>query len=260
MCCQPRPEALERPQHIGLDGQHVGAWINALSVQACLHTYKHHERQEKRVETTKMWSRKSLGRTLGADAHVVFSTAIPFAQCPAKTWLTLQGESLPGRSVPEHCHIVGVVAQRLIALYPPALQSALFPPDAPFAAACHDIGKVSPSFVEKLRRHCTSGVEHIPKQAVAPELEKGWGGHSRQRLPHARGVFLVAAVRPAPRIWATKNHGRWPLSGAIKNRCLCLVVLAAHDFTIEIWMQRSSQKSKPLLFDSSKTIAVSARI
>jgi HD superfamily phosphohydrolase YqeK len=57
-----------------------------------------------------------------------------------------------GRTVPEHCQIVGEVARELVGRYPPALRDSLFPAHAPFAAACHDIGKVSPSFVEKLRR------------------------------------------------------------------------------------------------------------
>ena len=153
-----------------------------------------------------MWHRKSLGSAAGANANAVCANAVPFAQCPAKTWLTPQGATLPGRSVPEHCHIVGAVAQRLIALYPPALQSALFPPDAAFAAACHDLGKVSPSFVEKLRRHCSSGMEHIPKQAVSPELEKCWGGHA--------GVSLAAAKALGAPAWIPdilgQHHGFSP--------------------------------------------------
>ena len=80
-------------------------------------------------------------------------SAVNFELCPAKTFQKEDGSFILGRTVVEHCHIVGAVAQRLIALYPPALQQTLFPPDAAFAAACHDIGKVSPSFVEKLRRH-----------------------------------------------------------------------------------------------------------
>ena len=59
-----------------------------------------------------MWHRKSLGSAAGAHASAVCANAVPFAQCPAKTWLTPQGATLPGRSVPEHCHIVGAVAQQ----------------------------------------------------------------------------------------------------------------------------------------------------
>ena len=87
--------------------------------------------------------------------------------------------------MPEHCHIVGAVAQRLIALYPPALQSALFPPDAAFAAACHDIGKISPTFYNKLMHAC--GLPQLP--GFAFQLEREWGGHA--------GVSQVAATAPS---------------------------------------------------------------
>ncbi len=134
---------------------------------------------------------------------------ISFTNCPAKTFQTTDGSTTPGRSVPEHCHIVGAVAQRLIALYPPALQSALFPPNAAFAAACHDIGKVSPSFVEKLRYHCTSGMEHIPKQAVSPELEKCWGGHAGVSQATAKALGAPAWI---PEI-VGQHHGFSPQLG-----------------------------------------------
>lgn len=99
------------------------------------------------------------------------------------------GAQCPG----EHCHIVGVVAQRLIALPASAGKVRCFHLDAAFAAACHDLGKVSPSFVEKLRRHCSSGMEHIPKQAVSPELEKA-------------GVAMQASAWRRPRHQAHR-HG-----------------------------------------------------
>lgn len=140
----------------------------------------------------------------GSDAGT-----ISFTNCPAKTFQGSDGCTTPGRSVPDHCHIVGAVAQRLIELYPSGLQSALFPPDAAFAAACHDIGKVSPSFVEKLRRGCTSGMGHIPKQAISPELEKQWGGHA--------GVSQAAAKALGAPAWIAEivgqHHGFSPQLG-----------------------------------------------
>lgn len=135
--------------------------------------------------------------------------ALDFCQCSAKTFQIEDGGIIPGRSVPEHCHIVGAVAQRLIALYPQALQANLFPRHAAFAAACHDIGKVSPSFVEKLRRSCTSGVEHIPKQTISPELERQWGGHA--------GVSQAAAKALGAPAWIPEivgqHHGFSPQLG-----------------------------------------------
>lgn len=128
------------------------------------------------------------------------SSAINFAQCPAKTYQRNDGTTVPGRNVLEHCHIVGAVAQRLIEFFPDALQSTLFPPGTPLVAACHDIGKVSPSFVEKLRRACNSGTEHIPSQPISPELEKQWGGHA--------GVSQVAAQALAAPDWVPEILGQ----------------------------------------------------
>lgn len=103
---------------------------------------------------------------------------VPFTRCPAKTFNDA-GVIRFGRSVPEHCQIVGEVARELIRRYPLLiLQAGLFPQFAPFAAACHDIGKVSPTFVEKLRRACSTPSTDLPALAVNPDLEKTWGGHA----------------------------------------------------------------------------------
>lgn len=90
-----------------------------------------------------------------------------------------------GRSVVEHCNIVGAVARDLIARYPLAIGVALFPEGAELAAAGHDIGKVSPCFYEKLRRACSDPRPLTPLAGVSPDLEKRWGGHA--------GVSEVAA-------------------------------------------------------------------
>ncbi|WP_218117866.1 CRISPR-associated helicase Cas3' [Nitrosomonas eutropha] len=79
--------------------------------------------------------------------------------------------------MPEHCQIVGEVARALIARIPLALRP-IFPVNAPFAAACHDIGKVSPTFVEKLRRYFTKPVTWLPALPINPDLERQWGGHA----------------------------------------------------------------------------------
>ena len=115
--------------------------------------------------------------------------ALPYALAPAKTYSTETGAIILGRSVLSHCTIVGEVARELIRRYPTALQ-VLFPPDAPFAAACHDIGKLSPTFVEKLRRACTAPPEGVPAQPINPELEKGWGGHAGVSQAAAKGMHV----------------------------------------------------------------------
>ena len=129
------------------------------------------------------------------------TAAVPFHDCPAKTWERPDGYVGPGRSVPDHCQIVGEVARALVERYPKHLRSCLFPSNAPFAAACHDIGKVSPFFYEKLRRRFTSGGSHLPALDIAnPEMEREWGGHA--------GVSLVAAkAMGAPR-WVPEVLGQ----------------------------------------------------
>lgn len=116
---------------------------------------------------------------------------IPFRLCPAKTFDGPQGIQ-QGRSVFNHCQIVGEVARELIRRLPPALSRELFPPGAAFAAAGHDIGKVSPTFVEKIRRACDAGLSELqPLSTINPGLESVWGGHA--------GVSqLTAAALGAP--------------------------------------------------------------
>lgn len=142
------------------------------------------------------------------------SPAVDFSVCPAKTFLRSDGSTVPGRRVAEHCQIVGLVARRLIEFYPPALQKALFPPDAPFVAACHDIGKVSPAFLEKLRQACSGGMEDIPRQPISPDLEKQWGGHA--------GVSQVAAKALGAPEWVPEilgqHHGFSPDSLLVGKR------------------------------------------
>ena len=124
-----------------------------------------------------------------------------FALCPAKTF-NCAGQTMPGRSTPEHCTIVGEMARAIVGRYPPALGSKLFPLDAPFAAACHDIGKVSPTFYNKLRKACQ--LERLP--GFSPELEKQWGGHAGVSQAAAKGML---APKYLPEILG-QHHGFSP--------------------------------------------------
>lgn len=113
------------------------------------------------------------------SASRVEFAVLPFAACPAKTFQRCDGTTVAGRSVIEHCRIVGEVAKELVSRCLPALRQQLFPLGSELAAACHDIGKVSPCFVEKLRRACTDGIPGIaPLQSGDPAREKQWGGHA----------------------------------------------------------------------------------
>jgi len=104
---------------------------------------------------------------------------ISYNQCPAKTYQRSDGVIILGRTVIEHCQIVGEIARSLIARYPETLSAELFPPGAILGAGAHDIGKVSPYFYEKLRRACSAGQSFPePLVNVSPDLEQRWGGHA----------------------------------------------------------------------------------
>ncbi|POZ50716.1 CRISPR-associated helicase/endonuclease Cas3 [Methylovulum psychrotolerans] len=102
--------------------------------------------------------------------------ALLLDDCLAKTYAQKQ----PGRKILNHCHIVGEVAKALLGRMPNWLSAELFPPGSELVAACHDLGKVSPTFQEKIYR----GTEHYQNNAkpelsaANPETEKLWGGHA----------------------------------------------------------------------------------
>jgi len=112
---------------------------------------------------------------------------LPLNECLAKTYKSFTGEKLAGRQVLNHIHIVGEVAKELLKRMPAWLVAELFPTGSELIAAAHDIGKVSPTFQEKLyrgtdgyRRNSQAGLEK-----VNPDIEKQWGGHA--------GVSQIAA-------------------------------------------------------------------
>ncbi len=98
---------------------------------------------------------------------------IDYLLCPAKTMIDERGRSILGRSVFSHCEIVGAVAKEIISRLPKSSQE-LFPIGSTFTAATHDIGKVSPTFYNKIMNACSE-----PLLAnVNFMLEKEWGGHA----------------------------------------------------------------------------------
>jgi CRISPR-associated endonuclease/helicase Cas3 len=108
------------------------------------------------------------------------SNAHQLNDCLAKTYKTISGEKLAGRQVLNHCHIVGEVARELLKRMPDWLTAELFPKGSELIAASHDIGKVSPTFQEKLYRG-TDGYRNNTKPGLEkfhPESERQWGGHA----------------------------------------------------------------------------------
>lgn len=113
-----------------------------------------------------------IGRRRSAPVGAELSeNRIPYADCPAKSYQSSDGRFYPGRSVENHCRIVGEVAKELIRRSPVA---ELFPAGAAFTAATHDIGKVSPTFYNKIMSACSG--ELLPN--VNFMLERTWNGHA----------------------------------------------------------------------------------
>lgn len=133
--------------------------------------------------------------------------SLPTSGFLAKTYTDSEGVN-PGRTVEDHCRIVGEVAKVLVQRYPVALQF-LFPKGAELAAACHDIGKISPTFYEKIRQACTRNVPSPLDKPVDPLLETHWGGHAG--VSQATAQFLKAP-RYIPEILGM-HHGFSPQLG-----------------------------------------------
>lgn len=108
------------------------------------------------------------------------SNALQLNDCLAKTYKTSSGEKRAGQRVLNHCQIVGEVARELLNRLPDWLVSELFPKGSELIASSHDIGKVSPTFQEKIYRG-TDGYCHNSKPGLEkfnPDTEKQWGGHA----------------------------------------------------------------------------------
>lgn len=109
-----------------------------------------------------------------------YTNAFQLNDCLAKTYKTSSGEKRAGRRVLNHCQIVGEVARELLNRLPDWLVSELFPKGSELIAGSHDIGKVSPTFQEKIYRGI-DGYCHNSKPGLErfnPDTEKQWGGHA----------------------------------------------------------------------------------
>ncbi|EKS7793250.1 CRISPR-associated helicase Cas3' [Edwardsiella piscicida] len=106
--------------------------------------------------------------------------AVPFELCPAKTYKDRQGVPHLGRSVFNHCQIVGQTAKALLERIPETIRHPLFPRGSALQAALHDIGKISPTFFLKLQ--CAVEGEDSPWLQRMPQFrgiqEREWGGHA----------------------------------------------------------------------------------
>ncbi len=113
-----------------------------------------------------------LGRWRDKTDKPQVQPVLDLAEYLAKTYTLQQGTILPGRTVAEHCQIVGEVARALLLRLPKWLRDDLFPEGSELIAASHDIGKISPTFQKKI----SDAILHQKK--VYSEIESKWGGHA----------------------------------------------------------------------------------
>ncbi|WP_127958180.1 CRISPR-associated helicase Cas3' [Serratia microhaemolytica] len=147
-----------------------------------------------------------ISRRRVATEQATTIAVVPYHNCPAKTYDYL-GESRLGRSVFEHCLIVGEVARALIRRLPENLQPRLFPAGSGLVAAVHDIGKVSPTFFLKLQSQVVPNNRWLTTLAQFVTLEeKDWGKHAG-----CSQLALTAICNDTwiPRI-AGQHHGTSP--------------------------------------------------
>jgi CRISPR-associated endonuclease/helicase Cas3 len=150
---------------------------------------------------------RKMNRDENEEVHGNFS----LDSCLAKTRFSENSEDIrriAGRTVLDHCCIVGSVAKELIDRMPLFVRAALFPEGSSLIAGAHDMGKVSPSFQEKIYRgtdgYIKNSLSHL--SGATPEIEILWGGHA--------GVSMVAAKafsvgKYIPEILG-KHHGYLP--------------------------------------------------
>jgi len=169
------------------------------------------------------------------------SNALQLTDCLAKTYKTSFDEKLAGRQVLNHCQIVGEVARKLTARMPEWLRNDLFSAGSELIAACHDIGKVSPTFQEKIYR-ATKSTTNYKNNSLAelknadPEQEKQWGGHAGVSQAAVNAILRNQAyakdIRKYVPLILGQHHGSSPkLSRSAE----------ADEFGGEAWQQRREE-------------------
>ncbi len=130
--------------------------------------------------------------------------------CLAKTIRQGDNSVVAGRNVSSHCLIVGQVAQALLNRLPICLRQQHFPNGSALVAACHDIGKVSPTFQRKIYRNLIDKPldvwQVIEQSDTAKSDESQWGGHAGVSQATAEYLALGKFI---PRILG-QHHGYAP--------------------------------------------------
>lgn len=155
-------------------------------------------------------------RSRKKQTQEIFELSLDF--CYAKTYVR-NGQKYLGRTIFDHCYIVGLVARELIKRTPTFLQK-FYPKGSELIAALHDVGKISPTFQEKIRR-AISGYEDFSeiKPAIEPQLEKQWGGHAGIS---AISLWNRTSLNNYPSIIVGQHHGYSPvnISSYFQQECI----------------------------------------
>lgn len=155
----------------------------------------------------------------------IINKALPLSECLAKTYGEKRNKQ-KGRDVLTHCQIVGEVARELMRRMPDWLREALFPDGSELIAACHDIGKVCPTFQKKIYEAIHEFVEELKN--INADLEKCWGGHAGVSFITADAMRLGKFI---PQILG-QHHGYFP---EVRN-------LATHaNFGGKEWQQKREE-------------------
>ncbi len=137
--------------------------------------------------------------------------SISFQELPAKTYRNQEGCLQLGRSVFNHCQIVGHVALSLLNFFPENIRKTLFPDSSALIASIHDLGKVSPTFYLKLLRAINADWKNQHPFLVSLESlsESNWGGHAGvsalalEKLGYPKSIQTIAG----------QHHGFMPEVG-----------------------------------------------
>jgi len=111
---------------------------------------------------------------LGQNEPTKQMKTIPLSECIAKT-ISKNNQLEKGVTVEQHSLIVAYVARELLKMYPQWIRKNLFPKGSDYIASIHDIGKISPSFQDKIYMSCHERLDLI---ANSKKFDESIGYHS----------------------------------------------------------------------------------
>lgn len=154
---------------------------------------------------------------------------LDFPLCFAKTRVNSEGTTERGIDVFTHCKIVGHIAKALVNLFPSAISKDLFASEADLIASVHDVGKISPTFQEKIRRAIDNYIPNSEKalENINPEIERNWGGHAGTSLASLQKIHRQIAEI------AGRHHGFTP-PGSITANDSCIGGIPWQNSRIEL--------------------------